>query len=236
MAHTVLPQAIEQALELFLDHQELHPNERFDLPTLKERFRIKASQSHLEPEEAGSPFEEHHYASLRNAYGLLKEWITLKGPITHTQMNPSPVHPNIPGEINMTLKPKSKWRLGLPNRKLKTGEYLFYSGQISCGDLLEAVAWQDNQHQKSGSFAVEMGYMKEKDRALVLQNKKKSEPYYAAAIRLGVLSATQRNWLLFKQRRQKQPIGEYFVEKNILSSQAIGRALVEKRSHNQNAA
>ena len=130
----------------------------------------------------------------------------------------------------------SKWRLGLPNRKLKTGEYLFYSGQISCGDLLEAVAWQEQQYQRAGSFAVNMGYMDEKERALVLQQKKNREPYYAAAIRLGVLSATQRNWLLFKQQRQKQPIGEYFVERDILSSQAIGRALVEKRSHNQKAA
>ena len=112
----------------------------------------------------------------------------------------------------MTLKPKSKWRLGLPNRKLKTGEYLFYSGQISCGDLLEAVRWQDQQSRRSGSFAVEMGYMNETQRELVLDQKKNSEPYYAAAC-LGVLSSTQRNWLLFKQQRQKQPIGEYFVEK-----------------------
>lgn len=236
MAHTVLPQAIKQALELFLDHKELHPHERFDLPSLKERFRLKASQSHLDPQEADSPFEAHHYGNLRNAYSLLKEWITLKGPITHNQTNTATTHNHIPGAIKMSLKPKSKWRLGLPNRKLKTGEYLFYSGQISCGDLLEAVAWQDNQHRKSGSFAVEMGYMNEEDRALVLQKKKRSEPYYAAAIRLGVLSTTQRNWLLFKQQRQRQPIGEYFVEKNLLSSQAIGRALVEKRSHNQNAA
>ena len=137
MAHTVLPQAINKP-ELSRPSR-IASQRTVDLPSLKERFRTKASQSHLEPEEADSP-SAHHYASLRNAYGLLKEWITLKGPITHTQMNPSPVHPNIPGEINMTLKPKSKWRLGLPNRKLKTGEYLFYSGQISCGDLPEAVA------------------------------------------------------------------------------------------------
>ena len=136
----------------------------------------------------------------------------------------------------MQIKPKSKWRLGLPNRQLKTGEYLFYSGQITCGDLLEAVEWQKGQHRRSGALAVHMGYMEENDRALVLTKKKNHEPFYAAALRLGVLSATQRNWLLFKQQRQRKPIGEFFVQKNILSAQDVGRALVDKRSHNQVAA
>ena len=77
MAQPVLPQAIQQALALFLDHKELHPNQRFDLHSLKQCFRNKASQSHLGPEDANSPFEAHHYQSLRNAYALLKEWLTL---------------------------------------------------------------------------------------------------------------------------------------------------------------
>ena len=232
-----LPNHIKEALSLFLDGKELHPQQRIDLRRLKELFRVKAAHTHLEPQEADSIFEAHRYTKLRESYICLQQWIREQGPLQHSNQPTHSSYRNSPqGVINMQIKPKSKWRLGLPNRTLKTGEYLFYSGQISCGDLIEAVDWQKKQHQRAGQFAVAMGYMKEEDRETVLERQGTDEAFYSAAIRLGVLSTTQRNWLLFKQRRQQRPIGAYFVENDLITTQDLSRALVQKHSHNQKAA
>ncbi len=236
MQHLTLPLPLMDALKLFLDGRALSPQHRIDHRQLKELFRLKASVTHLEPQDANSVFEEHRYLKLREAYTTLDQWISQYGPIDcPAPMTPSPLHSS-KGVLHMHMKPKSKWRLGLPNRELKTGEYLFYSGQISCGDLIEAVDWQKNQHQRAGQFAVALGYIEEEDRETVLKGQKEGEAFYSAAIRLGVLSSTQRNWLLFKQRRQKKPIGEYFVQNDLISTQDLSRALVQKHSHNQQAA
>jgi hypothetical protein len=236
MQHLTLPLQRQNALKLFLDGKELNPQRRIDHRQLKEMFRLKACSTHLEPQDANSVFEEHRYLKLREAYTTLDQWITQKGPIAcHMPVTPSPLHCS-KGVLHMHMKPKSKWRLGLPNRTLKTGEYLFYSGQISCGDLIEAVDWQKNQHQRAGQFAVAMGYIEEDECETVLKGQQQNEAFYSAAIRLGLLSTTQRNWLLFKQRRQKKPIGEYFVQNDLISTQDLSRALVEKHSHNQQAA
>ena len=213
------------------------PQQRIDQKQLKELFRLKASQTHLEPEDAGSVFEAHRYSKLRESYLCLQQWISEYGPLQNTP-NPLPTtnRNRSQGASPMQMKPKSKWRLGLPNRTLKTGEYLFYSGQISCGDLIEAVDWQKKQHQRAGQLAVSMGYMKEAEREVVLSQKNNDEAFCSAAIRLGVLSTTQRNWLLFKQRKQQKPIGEFFVENDLITAQDLSRALVQKHSHNQKAA
>ena len=57
MHHLNIPKHINEAIKLFLDGKELHPQQRIDQKQLKELFRLKASQTHLEPEDAGSVFE-----------------------------------------------------------------------------------------------------------------------------------------------------------------------------------
>ena len=49
MHHLNIPKHINEAIKLFLDGKELHPQQRIDQKQLKELFRLKASQTHLEP-------------------------------------------------------------------------------------------------------------------------------------------------------------------------------------------
>jgi hypothetical protein len=108
----------------------------------------------------------------------------------------------------------------LPRRPLRFAEYLYYSGRVGWGDLVEAIAWQRAQRPPLGRIAVELGFLAPGDVALLLERRREAAatgtPFGEWAVREGFLTRFQLLAVVGQQSRMQRPIGQYFVERGLI--------------------
>lgn len=121
----------------------------------------------------------------------------------------------------------------LPKRHLLFGEYLYYSRTIPQHALTEALAWQRRQRPRFGDIARKWHFLSDDDIADILLGKRFGEPLGEAAIRLMLLSRFQVNTILHFQRKNQQPIGEYFTSHGHIMRFMLKRLLQDNSRHNE---
>lgn len=125
------------------------------------------------------------------------------------------------------------WRGDLPKTKLLLGRFLYYSGVISMGSLVEAILWQKKQRPMVGSIAIRWNLLAGNDIRSILAGRKPGEKFCECALRCGYIKPHQLNLLLWRQRMLQPRIGSFFVNREILSLGEIEHFVAQMRRHNR---
>jgi hypothetical protein len=110
------------------------------------------------------------------------------------------------------------------------GRYLVQQGLITLSQLIDAVHWQRRQRPPVGRIAVQWGLLETSDVVRLLRTKGSKTPFCRHAVDEGALQTFQRVAVLAKQREMQRPIGEYFVEKSLLSADTIAEMAERARA------
>ncbi len=121
--------------------------------------------------------------------------------------------------------------LGMPQRPLQLGKYLYYRKAISFRELLQAISWQRSSRGSLGFIAREWGWMTAAEVFAVITAKLPGR-FGEKAIRLGILDPNRVRMILLEQRIRHQRIGQYFVQYQVLTTQELEFFLREMRLHN----
>lgn len=120
-----------------------------------------------------------------------------------------------------------------PKRKLLIGQFLYYSGIISWRTLIEAIAWQRRQRPPIGRIARDWNLLSSYDIKRILTERDNGEKFGEYALRKRYITPFNLMSLLGKQRMLQRPIGEHFIEQDILSAIELDRFIERLRSHNR---
>ena len=124
------------------------------------------------------------------------------------------------------------YRGPVPFYSLEIGSYLFYSGQISYWELIEALTWQRLQRPIIGNVALRWGWLAKPSIERITATGNAPGRFGEKAVRLGLLSYFQVRTLLCYQRSQQERIGKYFITKKILTSDQIDLCVQKLHEHN----
>jgi hypothetical protein len=108
-----------------------------------------------------------------------------------------------------------------PNRRLFFGEFLYYSGVVPWDDFIGAIVWQRKQRPQFGDIAKHWSYLSEHEINVIMTQRKFYERLGETAVRISLLNRLQVGAILFYQRIQQKPIGEYFVKNGYLQKARI---------------
>lgn len=119
-------------------------------------------------------------------------------------------------------------------RSLRFGEYLLKARLVTWKALAQAVAWQQVQRPRIGELAIESGFLTRTQVKEVLDARRRKGEFHILfadyAVSMGLLTQFQQMILVGRQRRMQRPIGQYFVENNLLSKEELNRALRAHRN------
>jgi len=115
-----------------------------------------------------------------------------------------------------------------PPRQL-LGRFLVQNNLVTLSQLIDAVHWQRRQRPPVGRIAVQWGLIETSDIVRLLRTKGAKTPFCRHAVEAGALQTFQRVAVLAKQREMQRPIGEYFVEKKILSADTVAEMAEQAR-------
>jgi len=120
----------------------------------------------------------------------------------------------------------------IPKVNLMLGQFLYYSGLISWRTLIEAICWQRRQRPLIGQIATSWGLLSYQDVLQILAVRDFDEKFGECAFRTGYISIFELFALLGKQKKFQRPLGEYFIERGILSSTEIIKIIERQLAHN----
>jgi hypothetical protein len=124
----------------------------------------------------------------------------------------------------------------LPARRMRLGEFLYYSRHIPFEALIEAIAWQRQQRPRVGHIAVECGYLTHDQVLDVLELRRRAGaldvPFAEYAARIGMLTPFARPAVLARQGKLQRRIGRFFVERGWLTERELALARAEVARHN----
>jgi hypothetical protein len=124
------------------------------------------------------------------------------------------------------------WSGPIPSRRLRLGEYLYYSGRISWRELIRALVWQARQRPPFGQVASRLGFLTPELVVRVLSHRQMQERIGEAALRLRLMSGRERQVVLHAQQCGGRRLGDYFVQAGLLSSTDVDRLGRSVRAHN----
>lgn len=204
---------------------------RLDLPSLRNAFRRKALATH--PDRARHLGQDREILTERFKE-ITDSFERLYSFVEKNSASPEPGPPRNPIRRE---KPRAgenrQTRQGtLPNQELMLGQYLYYTGRISYRTLLDAVYWQRNQRARYGTIARNWKIITSKDILSILKLRKGKEKFGECAMRLGFIDSDQHNAIIKNQMCSQRPIGEYFVNKEIISSKELEAILHHLNIHN----
>jgi hypothetical protein len=219
---------------------------------IKKAFRKKAMQTHPDRFARGGAEQQRRcserFIAINNAYEVLNAYLksrdkgfTFKKPEGATNRTPG-THPNFrkrpresaahakaqPRDIHM----HSFWQKDVPCRHLRFGEFLYYSGAIPWKSLIRALVWQVQQRPRIGEIAQKWRWLDESQIEGLLKKRSPGERIGELLLKHGLISPFQLTVLLWQQKRIQKPIGEYFVQKRLLSERKIEDLLHRQRIHN----
>jgi hypothetical protein len=123
--------------------------------------------------------------------------------------------------------------LSIPSIPLEFGMYSFYQGKVTYQQLIEALVWQRRQRPTLGAIAQKWGWLSEAKVTQILGYRGQAVRFGKKAIELGYLKPHQVEALLNYQRTLQKRIGQYFVEKGLLSEAEVNRISQQLTNHNR---
>ncbi len=205
---------------------------------LKRAFRRAAIATHPDLAAQGVDCGPDRFLQAMRAYEVL--WAHLRGRAAGARPTPAATArpsaaPHSRARPSRPAAPKggrfcSPGRL--PARRLRTAEFLFYSGVISWQTMIDALVWQRGRRPRFGEIAQQLRMATRDEIARVLGEQGSREPAGVAAVRLSVLSDDQVARILRYQRAIQAPIGRFFLERGHLSRSELAALVHELFRHN----
>ncbi|WP_143170887.1 J domain-containing protein [Desulfopila aestuarii] len=188
-------------------------------------FRKKAMEVH--PDRALiSGFSKQHcqdeFVSLQTACHVLRRHIASRN--------------NPPRREIYSAKPQDNQYLqpnDLPAEKLLFGRFLYRMGVIEWRQLLMALTWQKSGRPRIGELGISLGFLDRNSVVAILKKSVKTGPFGVTAQGMGFLTASEVHELLLRQKRQEKKIGQFFVEKGLLSTRELSILLGKCKAHNR---
>jgi hypothetical protein len=160
---------------------------------------------------------------------------------------PAPAAAPPPREPPRTARPRAKakgapraraaGRPLFPPRRLRLGEYLFYSRRIPFEALIDAIAWQREQRPRIGRIAVDCGFLTPEQVIEILDRRRRDRaltvPFAEYAARIGLLSPGAQGAVVARQGSLQRRIGRYFVEEGWVTEKELAAAQAELAAHNR---
>jgi hypothetical protein len=126
----------------------------------------------------------------------------------------------------------SYWGKGVPPRRLRFGEFLYFSGVIPWSFLIKALIWQRQHRLRIGEIAQRWRWFNESQIIWVLKDRRPGELIGEALLRRRLISPFQLSVLLWQQKKTQKPIGEVFVQQGLLTGEKVWRYLQRQDAHN----
>jgi curved DNA-binding protein CbpA len=121
----------------------------------------------------------------------------------------------------------------MPRRRLRLGEFLYYTGEVPKDAYINAVVMQGRQRPRFGDIALRWCFLSEPEINSLVSRKRDKEPIGETAVRLNLLSRSHVEAVLYYQRSVQKPIGEYFIANGYLSRESFHLFLMEFNKHNR---
>ena len=207
----------------------------------KTAFRNQAKAHHPDAHASSSPHirqqQTDRFREIRQAYDLLIEYLEKRPRIHATSLRNNPGQtashwanraPRQSTQQRQPPKPAS-----IPSIPLEFGMYSYYRGKVTYQQLIEALVWQRRQRPTLGAIAQKWGWLSEAKVAQVLGYRGKAVRFGKKAIEMGHLKPHQVEVLLSYQRTLQKRIGQYFVEKGLLSEAEVNHISQHLTRHNR---
>jgi hypothetical protein len=185
---------------------------------------------------------ESSFKEVNLAYQLLNEFIATPwkyqldedGSITERPNWEKPKRAAKPKEkAKYQAAAEHRYMSSVPRRKLRLGQYLYYSGHISLTTLIKAIVWQRLQRPTIGSLAVNWDWLEQRRIIDVLQERQYGEKFGECALRCGYLSKYQLMLLLDRQKILQPQIGKYFIGEGFITADQLDSLIDEMKKHNR---
>jgi hypothetical protein len=120
----------------------------------------------------------------------------------------------------------------VPERRHEIGRYLYYRGCIPYHILLKALSWQRCQRPALGIIAKRWGWLNDKHISAILGYRGMPLLFGQRALHLGLLSSYQARILLAYQRTLQKKLGQYIVQRGLLSREEMEQMAADLNQHN----
>ncbi len=120
----------------------------------------------------------------------------------------------------------------LPDRRLRTAQYLYYTGRIDWKTLIDALTWQAMARPRIGEIGIAYGYLDFAHTIDIIRHSRFGELFGSTASRIGALTPQEIARILVFQRSLGRPIGRFFIDSGIFTPERLNTYLEEMRIHN----
>jgi hypothetical protein len=203
----------------------------------KSAFRNQAKAHHPDAHASSAPHirqqQTERFREIRQAYDLLIEYLE-KRPRLHAASFRNRPAQTAPQQAERATRQRPQARpLSIPSIPLEFGMYSFYQGKVTYQQLIEALVWQRRQRPTLGAIAQQWGWLSAAKVTRVIGHRGQAVRFGKKAIELGYLKPHQVEALLNYQRTLQKRIGQYFVDKGLLTAEEASRISRNLKKHNQ---
>lgn len=207
----------------------------------KSAFRTQAKAHHPDAHAGSSSkvYKEQteRFREIRQAYELItdflnKRHLSSKSVPRRAPAQPKPKRYQSQAKAHTYKRPQTKTQSAIPAIPLEFGMYSFYKGKVTYQQLIEALVWQRRQRPALGALAQKWGWLTEEKIEHIMKHRGHSARFGKKAMELGYLKLHQVDALLKHQRSLQQKIGDYFVEKGLLTKEEADEISNNLKSHN----
>jgi hypothetical protein len=214
-----------------------------DQPALKGAYRKKALATHpdrfLHLADNQQACQVHAFREVNEAYQKLTSYLGLRSGDNRRRRIVTEEEPRFreTGRERVWTPPDAEnSRIYDPSRvpawRVKTGEYLYFSGVVNWKVLISSLVWQRNQREALGQIAARWGWLTDNQILALLNDRKLGERIGEVLLRHRLVNPFQLAMLLRHQERTQKPLGRYFVEQGHFSDLELLRYLEDLKKHN----
>jgi curved DNA-binding protein CbpA len=207
----------------------------------KTAFRNQAKTHHPDAHASSSTQirkeQAERFREIRQAYDLITDFLEKRHHKRKAVSGRQPSH-TTPHRSRSTA-PQRKQQSphprpsSIPTIPLEFGMYTYYKGKVSYQQLIEALVWQRRQRPTLGALARKWGWLSEAKVSQILGHRGHAVRFGKKAVELGYLRPYQVDALLQHQRSLQTRIGQYFVEKGLLTKEEADQFSQKLKSHNR---
>ena len=226
------PNSAVASASLLLLGTEVPPRD-LDSGRLKRAFRRMALLTHPDTRRrAGGP----DFLRVKQAFDELERYVSLLD--RRKPVEASPGGDSVPGRRTAARAAPGPWYWSgrVPRRRLRLGEFLFYSGVISWDELIRAIVEQKGSRPILGQLARDLGLVGTEALETALASRARGEKLGETLVRLDALDAETLERLLAEQRRLQRPMGRHLARMGVIPEGELVDWLCRLWRHNGTAA
>ncbi|MGK2943244.1 MAG: J domain-containing protein [Desulfuromonadales bacterium] len=203
-------------------------------------FRNQAKAHHPDAHATSSAQirkqQTERFREIRQAYDLVIDFLEKRHGNRQTIANAKPSqttshrgHSSTRRRAQQKPQPRPS---SIPAILLEFGMFSYYQGRVSYRQLIEALVWQRRQRPMLGVIAQNWGWLSGAKVAQIMGHRGHSLRFGKKAVELGYLKPHQVEALLHYQRSLQQRIGQYFIEKGLLTEAVADQISQSLKIHN----